>query len=414
MNDDKRKKIGLFAGLVLLIVGLVVGMILIQERQVTKQDADEIPIPLKQIVCSWDPIDGYSGTYVVALVGNDGEFRRTTADSQAGSVIFRDLNPTEIPNPVYCELYPVDFEGDLTCRERSNPITCEAPTGTPVPIPPLPGCGEPCEEDETIPRCADGLQCIYNPNGTKTCQDMDGPTCGPSVTPTATPTVTPSPTPTATPTIAPFPPTVTITPGGPTLTPSPTLTPTLTPSPTPTSVPSPTPTTCPLPNAVQNIALACSTSSAQCTWDASAGANYYLVTIRDKGTGLPIEGYNPNKKVTGTKAEFTAVAGHTYECSVEAVAEGCGGSLPKEANSCLYNPPTTTPQPTSTISPSGSPTPTDIVIVNATNTPRPSQPTNTSHPTLPQTGLGHNSFMIAMIFAVFGIGAVLVGLLIKT
>ncbi|KXK10434.1 MAG: hypothetical protein UZ22_OP11002000737 [Microgenomates bacterium OLB23] len=191
----------------------------------------------------------------------------------------------------------------------------------------------------------------------------------------------------------------TYTPVPPTATPSPTNTP----SPTATPTSTPTPIACPIPSAVTNIALACSEAAAQCTWDAATHADYYLVTIRDDTTNLPIEGYNPNKKVTGTKATFTAVAGHSYSCFVEAVNEECGASSARQSNACTYNPPTSTPQPTSI-------TPTDVVIVNASPTPTKAI---TSVPTLPQTGLSGNTLTIALIFALVGLGTILAGLLVK-
>jgi hypothetical protein len=410
MNDTNKNKLGLLAGLVFLIIMLVVGMIFVRERQTTKNEAEEVPIPLKQITCSW----ATEGHYIVQLVDSSHNVISQQDVTSGTSVTFNDLDPRTLPVPVYCEI--VD-PTDLSCKKLSQPIICPMPTGSPTPTtPPLPGQCEPCQEDEVVPRCGPGLQCIYYPDGTKLCENPDGESCAPTatptstLTPTATPTMTLTPTSTLTPTATP-----TIQPGQPTHTPAPTatltptLTPTRTPSPTATSTPQPTPTTCPIPGAVTNIALACTTSDAQCTWDASTGSDYYLVTIRDDTTNLPIDGYNPNKKVTGTKATFTAVSGHSYSCFVEAVNEQCGGSSARQSNACSFNPPTPTAAPTSI----HSPTPTDIVIVNTTSTPTPTKALLTSKPTLPQTGLSRNSLTVALIFALVGFGTVLAGLLIK-
>lgn len=398
MNDNNKNKLGLFAGLIFLIVMLVVGMIFVRERQTTKNEADEVPVTLKQITCDW----AKEGTYTVRLVDGSGNVVSEKSVTTGTSITFDNLDPRTLPVPVYCE---VVSQEDLSCKKRSEPIICQAPSGTPSPTPLLPGQCEPCEEDEIVPRCAPGLQCIYYTDGKKLCENPEGEACqptqtpSPSASPTATPTATP--TPSATPTILP---------GQPTYTPAPSATLTPTSRPTATSTPLPTPTTCPIPSAVTNIALACTTSSAQCTWNASTGSDYYLVTIRDDTTNLPIDGYNPNKKVTGTSAPFTAVAGHSYSCYVEAVNEQCGASSARQSNACSYNPPTATPLPTNAKAPS----PTDIVIVNTTNTPMPTKAlVSSQQPTLPQTGLSRHSMTIALIFALVGLGTVLGGLLIK-
>ena len=259
------------------------------------------------------------------LVDGQGNVLHEQAVSSGTSYTFMGLDPRTLPVPVRCEIVS---PSDLSCKKQSADIICVAPTGTPTPTPMLPGCFESCNENETIPRCADGLECIYNSDGTKTCQDQEGLLCGqpsatpslsptPTNTPTPSPTLTPSLTPTATPTTAPGEPTNT--PAPPTITPRPTATPSVTPSATPTHTSAPTPTACPVPDPVTNIVLSCNTSAGQCSWEASTGADYYLVTIRDENTNLPIDTYNPNKKVTGTKTDFTAVAGHRYTCYVEAV-----------------------------------------------------------------------------------------------
>lgn len=410
----QNTKIKLFIGLILLLVGLAVGVILIQERQVTKQEAQEIPTPKKQITCSWDE----PGTYTVRLINpNTGEVIKEQAANNTTFVTFRDLDPNTLPVPVRCEIVNPQ---DLSCHQPSDNIIC-APPPTATPTPATAGCFESCEENEVLPRCAEGLECVHNGDGTKTCQDIEGILCPiQPLPPTATPTPTPSLS--LTPSVTPSP-TPTPRPGVPTNTPAPTLTPSATPSPKATNTPAPTPTTCPIPEPVTNLALACATASGQCTWNPSEGATYYLVTIKDQGTGLPIDGYNPNKKVLTSKAEFTAIAGHSYLCFVEAVNAICGGSAARQSNSCSYNPPSSTPNATATpqpsqgaLSPTPSPKLTDIIVVNATNTPKLTQPIGpslTSKPTLPATGLAHDSFIVAMIFALFGIGTVLAGLLIK-
>lgn len=399
--NEQNKKLSLFAGLVFLIIMLVIGIIFVRERQTTKNEAEEVPVQLKQITCNWDT----EGSYTVRLVDSSGNTVVEKTVTSGTSVSFDNLDPRTLPVPVYCE---VASTNDLSCKKRSEqPIICQIPpSGTPSPTPILPGQCEPCEEDEIVPRCAPGLQCIYYPDGRKLCENPEGEACFPSGTPTPSASPTPSaiPTLTFTPTLTP-----TIRPGQPTNTPAPSATATPTSKPTATSTPLPTPTACPIPSAVSNIALACTTSSAQCTWNASTGSDYYLVTIRDDTTGLPIQGYNPNKKIVGTIAQFTAIAGHSYSCYVEAVNEECGASSARQSNACTYNPPTATPTPISV----SAPAPTDIIIVNATSTPLPTKALVTSQPTLPQTGLSRNSMTIAFIFALVGVGTVLAGLLIK-
>jgi len=409
MNTEKFKSFKVVLGILFLIIALAVSIVFIRERQTTKNEASEIPVPLKQITCTW--IDN-GGNYTVRLVDASGNIvQEQAAPSGTSSLTFSNLDPRSLPDPVYCEIAdPLN----LSCKKRSAPIVClPPPTETPSPTPLLPGECQPCQEDEVLPRCAAGLQCVYYADGTKFCENPEGQACGPTPTLTPTPTRLPLP-PTSTPTLTLTPtpllsPTATPTniPGQPTNTPvPPTSTPTRAPLPTatPTTVSVPTPTTCPIPPAVTDLALACTVSSAQLTWTASEGADYYLVTIKDENTGLPIDGFNPNKKIVGaTKATFTAITGHSYTAFVEAVHEQCGGSSARQSNACSYSVPTNTPAPT------------DIVIANVTKAPTasPTKSLVTAKPTLPQTGLSRNSLTIAVIFAAFGIGAVLAGLLIK-
>ncbi|MBP9815675.1 hypothetical protein KBD09_00350 [Candidatus Woesebacteria bacterium] len=157
-----------------------------------------------------------------------------------------------------------------------------------------------------------------------------------------------------------------------------------------------------------------------CKWTREPGVSYHYSIKEGDGT-IVKEGDIPassgTDKITVT---HTPESGTTYTCTVVANND-CGTTSDEKSASCSSSPqptlissptpistltpsitptgvlsptvtPTTGPSPTlpPNVTPSKTPTPTDIIIVNATNTPKPGQATSTpkaaSNPTLPTTG----------------------------
>lgn len=178
-----------------------------------------------------------------------------------------------------------------------------------------------------------------------------------------------------------------------------------------------------------------------CRWNRESGVSYHYAIKNGTGT-IVKEGDIPastgTDKITIT---YTPEAGTSYSCSVVATND-CGISEDQKSAACSSSPqptliesptpsialsvtpsitptgtisPTISPTPSSkltstpsptlppNVTPSKTPTPKDIVIVNTTNTPNPSQPTSkpktVNNPTLPTTG-GLPSVPLLMIILV--------------
>lgn len=190
-----------------------------------------------------------------------------------------------------------------------------------------------------------------------------------------------------------------------------------------------------------------------CSWTREPGVSYHY-TIKDGGGAVVKEGDIPasssTDKITVT---HTPESGKTYSCNVVATND-CGTATDEKSAACSSSPqpslmPSTTPSPTPTltltptgtisptlsptvtplislsvtptsvlsstpsptlppnVTPTKTPTPTDIVIVNTTNTPNPSQPTSspkaTTNPTLPVSGGLPSLPMLTILLIGFGI-----------
>ncbi len=194
-------------------------------------------------------VGGYVGNYYFQELLNNSIYRIELQVTPTRSVLYPDGLHT---NPYYVQSMTqsqyVDFPF-ITITPQPTIPDLGFPTSTPTPVlapPPT----DPPTPTPLLPTITPG-----GPTLTPTPTITPG---GPTLTPTATPTITPGgPTLTPTPTITPggptLTPTPTITPGGPTLTPTPTITPggpSLTPTPTitpggPTLTPTATPTITP-------------------------------------------------------------------------------------------------------------------------------------------------------------------------
>lgn len=195
------------------------------------------------------------------------------------------------------------------------------------------------------------------------------------------------------------------------------------------------------------VGPSCPANGFICRWDREPGVTYHY-TIRDSEGALVKEGDIPassgTDKITVTHTPDT---GKTYTCTVAATND-CGFVSDEESATCSSSPqptliksptpvvslsitpsiapsgtisPTLSPTPSPTlppnVTPSKTPTPTDIVIVNTTNTPQPSQqtqvtnkPKSTTNPTLPTSG-GLPSVPILMI-VLAGFVVIVFGLLL--
>lgn len=178
-----------------------------------------------------------------------------------------------------------------------------------------------------------------------------------------------------------------------------------------------------------------------CRWNREPGVTYHY-TIRDNQGTLVKEGDIPASSGTDKIiVTHTPDAGKTYTCIVAATNE-CGIVSDEKSIACTSSPqptliespipsitialsitpsttptgtisPTLSPTPSPTlppnVTPSKTPTPTDIVIVNVTNTPQPTQqnqPTTkpksiANNPTLPTSGGLPSVSMLVIILAGF-------------
>lgn len=145
---------------------------------------------------------------------------------------------------------------------------------------------------------------------------------------------------------------------------------------------------CPAPAATNNVlvdfpnceGINCSFTDASCTWDASADATTYNVTITEVEAGTQVK---QESLATGVlKTVFPVTQGKTYKCEVSAKnACGATGAATSHQLLCVVDAMVSpTEAPTPTIAPTATPTPT----VAPTNTPIPTKSIPTGTP--PQAG----------------------------
>ncbi len=469
-NNDKKKKIIILGGILVLILALVAGLILVQQRQVPQKEAAEVTE--SGITCEWI-FDPAQPNYEVAVVDVNGEVVQGLIENVQSPPNFYTFplsrfNMSALPIPVYCRVSVPNID---MCVELSEPIVCPG-TPTPSPTPALPGgCYSPCQIE--VPSCSieQNLECVYPEKSVCTAEGQGcycwADHCDPSVTPTFTPS--PSPTPTTSPSPTPTPPQQCLdecetdadctdnmtcedinggegesdmrcvvnedcgNPDGgiPCWCQVPSPTPTVTPSPTSTPKPTTTPTICPIPNAVTNLAISC--EPGRCSWTGSSGAIRYKVSVKNKDTDTPIAGFDPYINTNATYVNFTAEAGISYICYVEAENE-CGSSVARSSEICELALPTPTPRLTSTpaptspskststpvpvattvktiLQPSSTPIPTGT-MTEGTPSPTPSKLTQISPtpvPTLPQAGI---SARVQIMIAIAALGLLTAGLLL--
>lgn len=394
-NNGKEKRKTLFAiiGVVVLVIGLLAGVFLVQQRLTLEQQAEEFTHQIKCTVGDFPA--GQNCT--VSVAGSPDAPKTIDPNGDGHPDYFFNVEVTEEGQEFQCSVSCDGLEACVAIDSASCGIPAE-PTDTPTPTPtdvPL-GCGDPCGDNiGQCPSNPDDPSQDYFCNEDGFCDNLiscDQPL--PTDTPTPTPTETPTPTPTG--------PTPTLPPG---------VTPTETPTPTPTNTPTPTPTgeiACEAPDAVANLAISCTTGT--CSWTGSSDADEYKVTVVDADTGDKLSGYDPYETTEGTSVNFNAEEGKSYYCIVEAV-NTCGVALAsspyRQTETCSVEGPT--------------PTPTDIIVVNNTPTTGPTDEpegptatplpgttaTNTPVPTLPVAGAININMLL---WGLIGVGAVIVGL----